>query len=157
MLFSDLHKIMVNKVTFIVFTGGNRPPGSALFFYRSKLIRFGSPYFRDNWGWPCTAVRMWLICSNRKLYKKTIFLLPWQCHHRTNFLVIDSLTIFTAQIFHSHVSWGKVCLHTFGDQNVHRLEKMLANEISRKSNRATSLKFYHGSFTVFTPINGSVI
>ena len=40
------------------------------FFYRSKLIRFGSLDFRDNWGWPCTAVRMWLICSNRKLYKK---------------------------------------------------------------------------------------
>jgi len=28
--------------------------------------------FRDNWGWPCTAVHMWLICSNRKLHKKTI-------------------------------------------------------------------------------------
>jgi len=26
----------------------------------SKLIRFGSLHFRDNWGWSCTAVRMWL-------------------------------------------------------------------------------------------------
>jgi len=37
----------------------------------SKLIRFGSLHFSDNWGWPCTAVRMWLIYSNRKLYHKT--------------------------------------------------------------------------------------
>jgi len=30
------------------------------------------------------CVRMWLICSNRKLYhKKTIFSLPW--HYRTIF------------------------------------------------------------------------
>jgi len=34
----------------------------------SKLIRFGSLHFRDHWAWPCTSVRMWLICSNRKLY-----------------------------------------------------------------------------------------
>jgi len=36
----------------------------------SKLIPFGSLHFRDNGGWPCTAVRMWLTCSNRKLYHK---------------------------------------------------------------------------------------
>jgi len=33
----------------------------------SKPIRFGSLPFRGNWGWSCTAVRMWLIhliCSN---------------------------------------------------------------------------------------------
>jgi len=36
----------------------------------SKLIPFGSLHFRDNWGWACTAVRMWSICSNRKLYHK---------------------------------------------------------------------------------------
>jgi len=35
MLFFELHKIMVNKVTFVSFRGGNRPnrpPGSALAF-----------------------------------------------------------------------------------------------------------------------------
>jgi len=36
----------------------------------SKLMRFGSLNFRNNWGWPCTAVGKWLICSNRKLYNK---------------------------------------------------------------------------------------
>jgi len=28
----------------------------------SKLIRFGSLHSRDNWGWPCSTVRVWLIC-----------------------------------------------------------------------------------------------
>jgi len=28
----------------------------------SKLIRFVSLHFRDNWRWSCTSVRMWLIC-----------------------------------------------------------------------------------------------
>jgi len=36
----------------------------------SNQIRFGSLHFKDNWGWPWTAVRMWIICSNRKLYQK---------------------------------------------------------------------------------------
>ena len=63
---------------------------------------------RYNW-WPCTAVRMWLICSTRKMdYKKTICELPWHC--TTIFFITDSLTIFTAQIVHSHVHWGKICL-----------------------------------------------
>jgi len=26
----------------------------------SKLIRFGSLHFRDNWGWPCTQCRIYL-------------------------------------------------------------------------------------------------
>ena len=57
-----------------------------------------------------TAVRIWLICSNRKLYhKKTIFLLPR--HYTTIFFVIDCLTTFTAQIVHSHMYWGKIFLH----------------------------------------------
>jgi len=30
----------------------------------SNLIRFGCLHFRDNWGWPCTVVPMWLICLN---------------------------------------------------------------------------------------------
>jgi len=55
----------------------------------SKLIRFSRLHFRDNWRWPCAALRMWLVCLNRKLYHKTaIFLLPW--HYTTIFFVIDS-------------------------------------------------------------------
>jgi len=86
---------------------------STLWHHRSKTskpIQFGSPHFRHNWGWPCTAVRMWLICSNRKLYhKKTMSLLPR--HYTTILFVIDCLTTFTAQIVHSHMYWGKICLH----------------------------------------------
>jgi len=36
----------------------------------SKLTPFGRLHFSDNWGWPCAADRMWLICSSRKLYHK---------------------------------------------------------------------------------------
>jgi len=40
----------------------------------SKLMRFGSLPFRDNFGWLCTVVRVCLICSNKKLcHKKDIF------------------------------------------------------------------------------------
>jgi len=49
------------------------PPVLPLFRHPC-LIRFGNWHFRDNWGWTCTAVRMWLICWNRRLYhKKNIF------------------------------------------------------------------------------------
>jgi len=46
---------------------------STLQKYRSKtseVKQFGSLHFRDHWGWPCTEVRMWRICSNRKFYHK---------------------------------------------------------------------------------------
>jgi len=46
----------------------------------SKLIRFGSLHFRDNWWSPFTVVRMWLICSNRKL-----------CHKKWSFCYRDIL------------------------------------------------------------------
>ena len=68
---------------------------SALQKHRSKtsnLLRFGSLHFRGSWGWPCMAGRMWLICSNKKLYhKKTIVLLRW--HYTTIFFVIDSVRV----------------------------------------------------------------
>ena len=39
--------------------------------------RIWQPKLRRQSGWPCTAVHMWLICSNKKLHhKNTIFLLP---------------------------------------------------------------------------------
>ena len=126
---------------------------STLQKHRSKLIRFDSLHFRDNWWWPCTAVHMWLICSKRKLYhKETIFL---ALYHYTTFFVIDPLTIFTAQIVHSHMDWGQICLPTVADENVHDLEKNVLNKISLKTNlnRTTWLSFCDGSFTVVTPIN----
>ena len=60
-------------------------------------------------SWYDSAANTWLMCSNRKLYhKKTVFLLPWR--YTTIFSVIDCLTIFTAQVVHSHMFWGKICL-----------------------------------------------
>ena len=46
----------------------------------SKPIRFGSVHFRDNWGWPCTAVGMPIICSTRKMCHKNRFLPRWHYH-----------------------------------------------------------------------------
>jgi len=34
-----------------------------------------------------------------------------------NLFVIDSLTIFTAQVVHSLLYWGKICLQSLADQN----------------------------------------
>jgi len=77
--------------------------------HRLKQILFGRLHFRDNWGWPCMAVCMWLICSNKRLYnKKMIFLLPW-CY-TTLFFVIDSDHLHSTNPVHSHMYWGKICL-----------------------------------------------
>jgi len=75
----------------------------------SKLIRFGSLHLRGNWGWPRTAVRRRLICSNRKFIPKNFF--ATVTLHNIVFCHMDSLTIFTARI-HSHMYWGKICLST---------------------------------------------
>jgi len=89
------------------------------------------PTFQRQLGVTLQVVHMWLICSNRKLYhKKKIFLLPW--HHPT-IIFLDSLTIFTAQIAHSHMYWGKLCLHSLADQNVHRLEKNFSTKYHAKT------------------------
>ena len=100
-----------------------------------------------------------LICSSRKFHhKKSTFLLPW--HDTTNFFFIDSLTIFTAQIVHPRMYWGKICLHSFADQKVAKtFGKDVLNEISRKGNlnRTTWLMFCDGSFAIDTRIDFSVI
>ena len=62
------------------------------------------------------------LFKQKVVSQKTIFLLPW--HYTTIFFLIHSLTIFTAQIVHSHVYSGTICLHSLADQNVHRLETM---------------------------------
>jgi len=80
------------------------------------------------------CVRMWLIYSNRKLYHKKRSLC-W--HDTTIFFVIDSLTIFTAQIVHSHIYWGKI--HSLADQNVHRLQKMFSTNYHAKATRTVLL------------------
>jgi len=53
-----------------------------MYFSRLNLknLATGLLHFRDNWGWPSTAVRM---CSHVvNLFKqKVIFLLPW--HYTT--------------------------------------------------------------------------
>jgi len=52
---------------------------------------------------------------------------------KNKIFVMDSLTIFTAQILHSHMYWGKLCLHSHADQNVHRLEKMFSTKYHTKA------------------------
>jgi len=102
----------------------------------SKLIRFGILHFRNNWGWPCTAVRMWLMCWNRKLYRQK----QYYCYRDATqqpIYVIDSLTIFTSQIVHIHACWGKICLHSLADQNAHRLEKMFSTKYQAKATWTT--------------------
>jgi len=97
----------------------------------SKLIRFCSLHFRDNCGSPCTVVHLF---KQKIVSQKTIFLLPW--HYTAIFFVIDFLNIFTAQIVHSYMYWGKICLHTHSrrsDENVHRLEKMFSRKYHAKA------------------------
>jgi len=99
----------------------------------SKLIRFGSLHFRDNLGWPRTAVRMWLICSNKTLY-----------HKKRSFCYRDT----TQQYFchslsaHLHCTNGpftyiaysvKICQRSLADQNVHRLEKKFSTKYHTKA------------------------
>jgi len=47
-----------------------------------------------------TAVRAWLICSNRKFIAKNNIFVTVTLHNNL-FIVIDSLTIFTSQIVHT--------------------------------------------------------
>jgi len=47
MLFSELHKIMVNKVTFVAFRGVITPPGSAL----SITFSWQRRWWVCSWGW----------------------------------------------------------------------------------------------------------
>jgi len=61
------------------------------------------------------------LFKRKVVSQKTIFMLRW--HDTIIFFDIDSLTIFTAQIVHSHMYCGKICLHSLADQNIHRLEK----------------------------------
>ena len=99
----------------------------------SKLTRFGSLHFRDNWGWPCTAVRMWLICSTESyITKKRSFCYTVKIQNNI-FCHIDSLAIFTAQIVQSHMYWGKICLYSLADQNVHRLKKKFSRKYHAKA------------------------
>jgi len=123
----------------------------------SKLIRFGSLHFRGNWGWSCTAVRTWFICSNRKLYHKSdlfatvtlpnnLFRRRLSDHlHRTN------------RPFTYALRKGMSAPYRRSKRTPFR--KNFLNEISRESNlnRTTWLQVWDGSFAIVTPINCSVI
>jgi len=78
----------------------------------SKVIRFGNLHFSDNWGWPSTAVpRLCTSFVQTENLITTKHLFATVRLHK-NIFVIDSLTIFTAQIVHSHTHWEKICLCT---------------------------------------------
>jgi len=82
----------------------------------SKLTKFVSLHFRDNCGWPWTYGGSCVVhlFKQEVASQKTIFLLTW--HFTTIFFVKDSLITFSAQIVHSHMNWGKICLKSFADQ-----------------------------------------
>jgi len=98
-------------------------------------MRFGNLHFRDHWGEHVgpTAVRMWLICSNRRWYHK-IDLFDTMTLHNNRF-VIDFPTIFTAQIIHSYICTEEKYV-TLSHRSKRRPTpfKNALNEISRKSN-----------------------
>jgi len=124
---------------------------STLLKHRSKLIRFGtgSQHFKDSWvttyGGSCVVN----LLKQKVVSQKTIFLLPW--HYTTLYLVTDSLAIFIAQIFHSRMYWGKICLHSLADWNVYQKKSSQRNITQSNLNRTTWLKFCDGSFTIVTP------
>ena len=105
---------------------------STLQKHRSKLIRFGtgSQHFRDSWVTTYSGSCVSNLLKQKAVSQKTIFLLLW--HYTTIYLVIDSLTIFIAQILHSHMYWGNICLHSLADWNVHRSEKILSTKCHAK-------------------------
>jgi len=84
--------------------------------------------------------------------QKTIFLLPW--HYTTIFFIINSVTIFNAQIVHSHMYWGKIWLLSLADQNVHHFRKNVLNEISGKSNWNRKKGFVMGALQKLHRLTG---
>ena len=106
--------------------------------------------FRDNWGWHCTAVHMWLVCSNRKLYKKTIF-----CYRHTTQQSLLSWTLWPSSL---HKSSIHICIEERYMSALTRrwkrtpFRKNVLNDIWRKTNLncTTWMKFCDGSFTVVT-------
>jgi len=80
--------------------------------------------FRDNWGWPCTAVHMWLICSNRKLYKNTILCYRHTTQHSFCYKLSDHF--HCANPPYTYVLRKDICLHSLAGENVLRLEKMFS-------------------------------
>ena len=111
----------------------------------SKLIRFGSLPFRNNWGWQCTTVRMWLICSKRKLY-----------HKKQSFCYRDTTkqSFFHTLPDHLHCTNRPLTyvlrkdMSTLSRRSKRRpLRKNVLNEISRKSklNRLLDWSFAMGA------------
>ena len=89
-------------------------------------VKFNYTHFEYNCG---------KFVQTRSCIKKKIFA-TGTLHN--NVFVIDSLTIFTAQIIHSHMYWGKICLHQARNQGEGRLGH-LPPEI---------FKTFHSSFDI---------
>ena len=125
---------------------------STLQKHRSKLIRFGtgSQHFRDSWVTTYSGSCVANLLKQEVVSQKSIFLLPW--HYTTIYLVIDSLTIFIAQILHSHMYWGKY-VYTLLQIETYTARKNFSqgNVTQSNLNRTTWLKFFDGSFTTVTP------
>jgi len=67
-----------------------------------------------NGVWPCTAVRMWLICSNRKLYDKKRYF----CYCDTTQQYFFSYTLWTSSLHKSsiHICIEERYVYTSGSQ-----------------------------------------
>jgi len=130
--------------------------GSTVKLKTSKLIPFDSLHFRDNWGWPGTAVCMWLICSNRKFYhKKDIFATVTMhnnlfCHRLSDHLHCTNRP-FTYVL-------RKYMSTLFRRLKCAPFRKNVLNVMTRKSNLNTTtwLTFCDGSFTIIIAMNSSV-
>ena len=99
---------------------------------KSKLIRFGSLHFRDNWGWPCTAVHLWLFCSNRKLYHKNDLFTTVTTHnnifcHRLSDHLHCTNCPFTSHMYNVEETYG----YTLPVENIHCLEKIFSTKYAK--------------------------
>ena len=96
------------------------------------------------------------LFKQKVLSQKMMLLLPWQ--YTTIFFVIDTLTIFTPQIVHSHMHWGKICLHSLAYQKANSLEKMCSTKYHSKATWTVLFdwRFATRAFAIVTSINCSV-
>jgi len=99
----------------------------------SKLIRFGSLHYRDNWGWPCTAVRMLSNCPNRKLFHKKWSFCYRDITHKSIFCHTLSDHLHYKNRPFTYVLRKGICLHSLAHQTVHRFEKMFSKKYHAKA------------------------
>jgi len=74
---------------------------------------------------------MWLICSNKKLYKKNNLFAAVTLHNNL-LCVIHSYHLHCTNRPFIYVLRKDICLHSLADQNAHRLENCSQRNITQK-------------------------